>query len=71
MLQAGLLAAWQMHQAGRSPDAARCYHTLLARQPDNAEALHLYGVLHSQDGYSARAVELIGRAAGLRPDTAL
>ena len=71
MLQADLLTGWQLHQAGRSADAARCYHTLLARQPANAEALHLFGVLHCQDGYSDRAVELIGRAAGLRTDTAL
>ncbi|HTU20885.1 MAG TPA: tetratricopeptide repeat protein [Gemmataceae bacterium] len=65
-----LLSGWQLHQAGRSADAARCYHTLLARQPDHAEALHLFGVLHYQNGYFARAVELIGRAVALRPETA-
>jgi hypothetical protein len=30
MLQAGLLAGWQMHQAARAADAARCDHALLA-----------------------------------------
>jgi tetratricopeptide (TPR) repeat protein len=70
MLHADLLPGWQMHQAGRAADAARCYHALLARQPDHAEALHLFGVLHHQNGYFARAVELIGRAVALRPETA-
>ena len=69
-MNADLITGWQLHQAGRSADAARCYHTLLARQPDHADALHLFGVLHYQNGYSVRAVELIGRAVALQPETA-
>ena len=65
-----IATAWQFHQAGRFADAARCYHSVLARQPDHAEALHLFGVLHHQNGYFARAVELIGRAVALQPETA-
>ena len=65
-----LATAWRWHQAGRSADAARRYHNLLASQPDNADALHLFGVLHYQNGYFVRAVELIGRAAALQPETA-
>src|SRR5262249_12104165 len=57
--------ARQFHLAGRSADAARCYDSLLARQPDHADALHLFGVLHYQNGYFARAIELIGRAVAL------
>lgn len=67
MMDSQLLSAWQLHQAGRYADAARCYHELLARQPDHAEALHLFGVLHHQCGYFARAVELMGKAVALRP----
>ena len=69
-MNADLITGWQLHQAGRFADAARCYHTVLARQPDHAGALHLFGVLHHQNGYSARAVELIGRALAVQPETA-
>lgn len=57
-----LATAWQFHQERRYADAARCYHTLLEQQPKNAEALHLFGILHHQNGYHARAVELIKQA---------
>ena len=67
---ANLTTALQLHQAGRFADAARCYHDLLTREPENAEALHLFGVMHHQCGHSRRAVELIGRAAALRPSAA-
>ena len=69
-MNADLTTGWQLHQAGRSADAARCYHTLLARQPDHADALHLFGVLHYQNGYFVRAVELISQAVALQPETA-
>jgi tetratricopeptide (TPR) repeat protein len=65
-----LTIALDFHLAGRYADAARCYHGLLAREPQNAEALHLFGVMHHQCGYSSRAVELIGRAVALRPGAA-
>src|ERR1700733_11939510 len=69
-MNAELTTALQLHQAGRYADAARCYQELLTREPENAEALHLFGVMHHQCGHSNRAVELIGRAAALRPDAA-
>ena len=62
--------AFECHQAGRYADAARRYHALLAREPEHADALHLFGVLHHQSGYHARAVELITRALALRPGAA-
>jgi len=57
-----------MHQAGRYADAARRYHSILEWEPDHADALHLFGVLHHQNGYHARAVELLSRAVALRPE---
>src|SRR5271156_5209552 len=69
-MNAELTNAWQFHEARRYADAARCYHDVLARDPENAEALHLFGVMHHQCGHSSRAVELIGRAAALRPGAA-
>lgn len=62
-----LASAWQFHKACRFADAARSYHVVLLRQPDHPEALHLFGVLHHQNGYFGRAVELMGRAVALAP----
>jgi tetratricopeptide (TPR) repeat protein len=70
MIATALATGWQFQQAGRYADAARCYHELLTQEPDHADALHLFGVLHHQSGHHERAVELIGRAAALRPDCA-
>jgi tetratricopeptide (TPR) repeat protein len=69
-MDTSLDTAFQLHQAGRYADAARCYHGLLTLEPDNADALHLFGVMHFQCGHASRAVELIGRAAALRPGAA-
>jgi tetratricopeptide (TPR) repeat protein len=44
------------------------YQQVLSQQKENAEALHLLGVVHHQQGDHARAVELIGRAVALRPN---
>jgi tetratricopeptide (TPR) repeat protein len=70
LMDVNLTTAWEAHQAGRYADAARAYHALLLRDPDDPAALHLFGVLHHQCGYPARAAELIGRAVALRPDVA-
>ena len=61
-MNSALAIARELHQAGRYADAARCYHGLLTREPENADALHNFGVMHHQCGYSSKAVELIGRA---------
>jgi predicted O-linked N-acetylglucosamine transferase (SPINDLY family) len=58
------------HRAGRLAEAERIYRQVLAHQPDNAEALHLLGVLSAQVGKSEAAVELIRRAISLNPDLA-
>ena len=61
-------AAYELRQAGRHADAARLYDALLERHPDDAAALHFFGVLHYQGGHDARASELIGRAIAIRPE---
>jgi len=53
------------HQAGRLADAATLYAEILKAAPDNADALHLSGVIALQKGDYARAVELIGRAIAI------
>jgi tetratricopeptide (TPR) repeat protein len=62
--------AMSLHQKGNLAQAASLYQTILVSEPENAEAMHLLGVLHHQQGAHARAVELMGRAVALRPNAA-
>jgi predicted O-linked N-acetylglucosamine transferase (SPINDLY family) len=55
-----LQSAIAHHQAGRLQQAEAIYRTL----PNNADALHLLGVIAAQTGQSAVAVEYITRAIG-------
>lgn len=65
-----LSTALALHQAGRLSDAAQLYQAILIRQPQHADAWHLFGLLHHECGQHAAAVELIGRAVALRPNAA-
>ena len=59
------------HQrAGRLDEAARLCADVLARQPDQAGALHLLGVIRYQRGDAQAAVDLIRRAIAAAPDDA-
>jgi tetratricopeptide (TPR) repeat protein len=69
-MDATLSDALKLHLAGRYADAARRYHNLLIHEPEDADALHLFGLMHHECGHSSRAAELIGRAVTLRPETA-
>jgi len=55
---------------GRLSDAQRIYTGILAREPDNAEALHLMGILAIQGRNPAAAVELLTRALAKGPGAA-
>jgi tetratricopeptide (TPR) repeat protein len=68
-MQDVLTAAIEMHRSGQLGPASQLYQKVLAREHENAEAMHLLGVLHHQQGHHARAVELIGRAVALRPNS--
>jgi predicted O-linked N-acetylglucosamine transferase (SPINDLY family) len=65
-----LQIAIEHHQAGRWAEAAQVYRQILAKVPDNADALHLLGVLSSQTGHLGAAIELIGRAIRINPAVA-
>ncbi|HEX4145811.1 MAG TPA: tetratricopeptide repeat protein [Pirellulales bacterium] len=67
-MQDALTTAIEMHRTGQLGPAAQWYQKALAREQENADALHLLGVLRHQQGDHARAVELIGRAVALRPN---
>src|SRR5258708_2667340 len=62
--------AWTAHRDGRLDDAERDYLATLAADPVHVDALHLLGVLRHQQGQHAAAVDLVRRAADLRPDDA-
>ena len=59
--------AVELHQSGQLGQAQQIYQKILAKDQENASALHLLGVLHHQQGDHAKAVELIGKAVAIRP----
>jgi tetratricopeptide (TPR) repeat protein len=69
-LQQEMATAFRHHQAGEFAQAARIYQQILSREPDQADALHLLGVVRHQQGQPAQAVELISRAVAVRPSVA-
>ena len=67
-MQNVLQTAIEQHRSGQLGLAAQLYQSVVSREPENAEALHLLGVLFHQQGDPSRAVEHIGRALALRPN---
>jgi tetratricopeptide (TPR) repeat protein len=59
-----------LHQQGHLADAERIYRQVLQREPANASALHMFGVVALQTGRSERAVKMIGKAIALDPNNA-
>ncbi len=66
----GLAKAVQLHQSGQWEAADAAYRALLAVDQQNADALHLLGVLQHQRGGHVDAIRLIGMAVTLRPNVA-
>ncbi len=58
----------KLHRAGRLADAEVAYRELLATEPDNAEALHLLGILRGQAGDRVEALSLVQRALEREPE---
>ncbi|HTU25251.1 MAG TPA: tetratricopeptide repeat protein [Pirellulales bacterium] len=67
-MQDTLTTAIHMHCGDQLAPASQLYQKVLAREPENAEALHSRGVLRHQQGNPANAVERIGRAVALEPN---
>jgi protein O-GlcNAc transferase len=59
------------HEAGRLRDAETLYRKLLRREPNNADVLHLLGVLTHQTGDNRQAIGLIERAIARKPRVAV
>jgi protein O-GlcNAc transferase len=62
-----LAVALQFHQAGNLIEAERGYRKILMRDPTNPDALHLCGVVKSQQGEYEAAIQLIERAIDKYP----
>ena len=59
-----------LHQQGQLGLAEALYREIVRVEPDNAEALHLLGVIAHQTGNHQDAVDLISRAIATRPNAA-
>ncbi|MCG2583607.1 tetratricopeptide repeat protein [Massilia sp. TS11] len=70
-LQEQLQAAVALHQSGKLAEARAAYAAVLATEPEQADALHLLGVLCTQiDQDHEQAVTLIDRAIARLPGNA-
>jgi len=65
-----LKEALSLHQKGKLCEAATLYREILAQNPNNADALHLLGVIEFQRKNSSAAMELITRAIKIEPNNA-
>ncbi len=63
-----LAEAFRLHQAGSLAEAERRYHEVLAVQSDNADGLHLLGLIAYQQGRFELAIDRISKAVAARPD---
>jgi len=63
--------AVSLHQGGRLAEAALLYGKLLEQNPDDAEALHLLGVIELQGKNPQAALPLIERAIEINPKSAV
>jgi tetratricopeptide (TPR) repeat protein len=69
-LSDALANALAHHRAGRLPEAKQIYRQILAANPNDPNAWHLLGVIACEFGNPEMAIECIGRALQLRPDSA-
>ncbi|MEO7065057.1 MAG: tetratricopeptide repeat protein [Dokdonella sp.] len=59
-----------LHRQGRFDEAEQGYRAQLAQHPDDADTLHLLGMLRYQCGDAAEGAQLLGRARELAPNDA-
>jgi protein O-GlcNAc transferase len=70
-IRKSIQAALAHHQAGRLPQAEAIYQQILEVAPNHSDALHLLGVIAHQVGKDEVAVELISKALGVNPSSAM
>src|SRR6516164_17424 len=64
---ADLRTALFLHREGQVDRAANIYRKVLARNPDNSDALHYLGLVEAHAGSFERATSLIARSLELQP----
>ncbi len=67
-LNKDLIKAYELHMAGKLKSAQNLYGKILNIDPDNADALHLNGLIAFQMRNFGKAEELIGKAIWKKPD---
>lgn len=67
---AKLAAAIAGHRQGRIAEAEAVYRSVLAAEPEHAEARHMMGIVHLQQGRPADAEAEIRHAIRVKPDEA-
>lgn len=65
-----LTKALTLHQQGRLAEAATLYRAILLQQPNDANALHLLGVVELHRQNPVAAIALIDRAIKIHPNAA-
>ncbi|MGA2649393.1 MAG: tetratricopeptide repeat protein [Terracidiphilus sp.] len=68
--QAMVTEALRHHQEGRLADAERMYRAILFIDPEQADCLHLLGMIAYENGHHENAVELIGKAIAIKGNAA-
>lgn len=63
-----LSAGARHHEAGRFREAEQLYRRVLQRDPNNAEALNLLGVLAAQAGHPRDAKDLMAKSVAIDPN---
>jgi len=65
------IRGFALQSLGRSADAAACYESVVAHQPDDFETWNNLGNVRRQAGDAGGAVAALARAGALRPDLAI
>lgn len=69
-LQATLQRGWAAHSAGRYEEAAKAYKKVLNKEPDNADAHHLLGLVRANQGGYEDAIRHYRAALKRTPEDA-
>ena len=64
-----LAEAVSHHQAGRVEEAKSLYERVLRAEPENSDALGMYGILAHQAGRNGVAADVLRKAATIQPDS--
>jgi tetratricopeptide (TPR) repeat protein len=66
-LEQAMQLATQLQASGRAPEAEQVLLRILNSDPNQAHALHLYGIMMHQAGQPQRAIELLEKAITIDP----